>query len=64
MPNQSDLTQRVRVPVYTDAWMMGDTHGNVMRVTRDKKTGDEIAHVMMDKSNKVKRFRLLDCEAV
>ena len=52
--------QRVQVPAYTDAWMMGDRFGNVVKVTKAK-NGDEIAHVLMDVSNKVKRFRLLDC---
>lgn len=63
----TDLVQRVQVPAYTDAWMMGDRYGNVVRVTKGKKgehKGEEIAHVLMDKSNKVKRFLLLDCQPV
>jgi len=58
------MAERVQIPVYTDRWMMGDRFGEIVKVTRSRKTGEEIAHVKLDKSGKVFRFRLIDCEPV
>jgi len=61
---------RVMIPVYTDRWMMGDTHGDVVKVTKTRKVngnypiGTEIAHVKLDKSGKTMRYLLDDCTEV
>jgi hypothetical protein len=46
--------KRVQLHPSTDAWMMGDRYGQVQRVTKGKH-GYDIAHVLMDRSNKVRR---------
>jgi hypothetical protein len=56
--------KRVQVPVYTDAWMMGDRFGKVMRVSVHRNTFKFIAHVMLDKSNRTIKFVADDCEVV
>ena len=56
--------KRVQIPVYTDRWMMGDRFGKVMRVSHQHATGKEIAHVMLDKSNRTLQFIADDCEVV
>jgi len=63
--------ERLQVPAYTDAWMMGDRFGELVKVTKrhykapsGHEYGREIAHVLMDKSGKVKRFILDDCTPV
>lgn len=45
---------RVKVHPATDAFMQGDVYGNVQRSTQVK--GREIVHVLMDRSNKVRKF--------
>jgi hypothetical protein len=64
---------RVQIPPYTDRWMMGDRYGEVLKVTkrseryvgvpsnRPKQAVYEIAHVLLDKSGKVRKFVLDDC---
>ncbi len=48
---------RVKVHPATDAFMQGDVYGNVQRSTESRKVkGREIVHVLMDRSNKVRRF--------
>jgi hypothetical protein len=71
--------KRVQIPAYTDRWMMGDRFGAVLKVTNARAnvrarllTQDprrysgplEIAHVLLDKSNKVVRVILADCTEV
>jgi hypothetical protein len=73
------LTTRVQIPAYTDMWMRGDRFGNVIKVAKAKAgvrarlltedprrySGDiEIAHVLLDKSNKVVKVVLADCEVL
>lgn len=72
------MITRVQIPAYTDHWMRGDRFGNIIKVTRKRKRGVgdkrdwlpaykpfiEIAHVLLDKSNKVVRVILADCEVV
>ena len=41
---------RVQVPVWSDAWMMGDRFGEVVKTERG------FVFVLMDKSSRVKRF--------
>ena len=55
---------RVQIPVHTDRWMMGDRYGTLLRVTKDRRSGVEIAHVKLDKSGKVMKFIYSDCEDV
>ena len=70
---------RVQIPAYTDRWMMGDRYGEVVRISRskprhavraalltlDKHNAErEIAHVKLDKSGKVTRVILADCEVI
>jgi hypothetical protein len=71
---------RVQIPAYTDRWMMGDRYGEVVRITRNKPANAvraalltrerwptayrEIAHVRLDKSGKVTRVILADCEVI
>ncbi len=38
------MDKRVQIPAYTDRWMMGDRYGVVQRVTRGKKTDNELGH--------------------
>lgn len=52
--------QRVQLPAYTDAWMQGDRFGDVVKVTKNK-AGEEIAHVLCDRSNKVRKVIFADC---
>jgi hypothetical protein len=64
----SDHVTRVQIPVYEDRWMMGDRYGTVVKITVEY-PGDparryEVAHVLLDKSNKVRQFVLADCEVV
>jgi hypothetical protein len=70
--------ERVQIPAYTDRWMMGDRYGEIVKITKSRKnfppralvsadqhgTYIEIAHVKLDKSNKVLRFILADCMPV
>jgi hypothetical protein len=72
--------QRVQIPAYTDFWMMGDRFGEVVKVTRsraanagvraalltsaDKHKGVEIAHVKLDRSGRIVRVILADCEVM
>lgn len=63
------MTERVQIPAYTDRWMMGDRYGEIVKVTRGKvkdRWGDlpEIAHVKLDKSGKIVRVILNDCEVL
>jgi len=68
---------RVQIPAYTDRWMMGDRFGDVVKVTRKyerhngkhghlvvKRTGDEVAHVRLDKSGKTVKVIFADCTVV
>lgn len=62
---------RVQIPPYTDRWMMGDRYGLVVKITKSRKrklpTGyveREVAHVLLDISNKVVRVLLDDCTVV
>ena len=54
--------RRVQIPAYTDRWMMGDRFGELIKITR--KNGEKIAHVRLDKSSKIVRVVLADCEIV
>jgi hypothetical protein len=74
----SQTITRVQIPAYTDRWMMGDRYGNVVktgftRMLKRNRNGKtikgqweriEIAHVLLDKSNKVVRVVLADCTLV
>ena len=64
---------RVQIPAYTDRWMMGDRFGEIVKTSRKAlaKPGIanafvvvEIAHVKLDKSGKVTRVILADCEVI
>jgi hypothetical protein len=69
---------RVQIPTYTDRWMMGDRFGTIEKtsVSRPKHavraalpTGAsrydrEVAHVRLDKSGKLIRVILADCEVL
>jgi len=62
-------TQRVQIPAYTDRWMMGDRFGEIVKVTKNRKSmaakvGEEIAHVKLDKSGKTVKVILDDCTVV
>lgn len=73
--NTMTLTTRIQIPAYTDRFMMGDSYGNIVKteVIPPKKLGVgrykkfafsdhvEIAHVLLDKSNKVVKVILADC---
>ena len=41
---------RIQLPPHTDAWMMGDRYGTVVKV------GRSIIHVKMDRSGRVRWF--------
>lgn len=70
------MTNRVQIPAYTDRWMMGDRYGEVVKISKQRKAhasivrerhreaGAEIAHVKLDKSGKVMKFLLNDCEYI
>ena len=64
------MTNRVRIPAYTDRFMMGDAYGEIVKTTVSKKLKDryndpvEIAHVKLDKSGKTLKFVLADCTEV
>jgi hypothetical protein len=73
------MSERVQIPAYTDAWMMGDRYGDVVKVTKqrrnfpigcksisadDKGTYVEVAHVLCDKSGKVRKVIYDDCTPV
>lgn len=45
---------RMKVHPATDAFMQGDVYGSVQRSTQVK--GRKIVHVLMDRSNKVRKF--------
>jgi hypothetical protein len=67
---------RVQIPAYTTAWMKGDRFGNVVKVTRHseryvgvpshrpKHDTYELAHVLLDKSNRLVKVILADCEVL
>jgi len=69
---------RVQIPAYTDRWMMGDRFGEIEKIStlRPKHavraallTGAspydrEVAHVRLDKSRKLVRVILADCEVL
>jgi hypothetical protein len=60
---------RVQIPAYTDRWMRGDRYGNVVKTTRRVRLHtngeiEEVAHVLLDESNKVVRVILADCEII
>ena len=70
---------RVQIPAYTDRWMMGDRFGELIKVTMQKRgavdvrarllTHDRygeirVGHVRLDKSGRVVRVILDDCEVV
>jgi len=66
-------TQRVQIPAYTDRWMMGDRYGEIVKITKRWKHREdtpgkvdifEVAHVKLDKSDKVVRVILADCEVI
>jgi fructose 1,6-bisphosphatase len=67
----TEMTERVQIPVYTDRWMRGDRYGEVVKVeTRtarvvSKPGGQtierEIAYVKLDKSGKTIRVIYSDC---
>ena len=59
----NDLVKRFQVPAYSDCWMRGDRFGNLARVTIGK-TGQQIAHILLDKSDKIRKFLLDDCQEV
>jgi len=74
--DNNSLTTRVQIPAYTDMWMRGDRFGNIVKITKAKPnvrarlltedprrySGEiEIAHVLLDKSNKVVKVILADC---
>jgi len=64
------MTRRVRIPAYTDRFMMGDAYGDVVKITRrpdpyrEPHDPVEIAHVKLDKSGKTMKFILEDCTEV
>lgn len=68
MNDNTPRKERLQVPAYTDAWMMGDRYGELVKVTtrkaREGMEAYEVAHVLMDKSRKVKRFLLNDCTPI
>ena len=43
------IGQRVELHPATDAWMMGDRYGEVVKITR------QYVHVKMDRSGKIRR---------
>ena len=58
---------RVQIPAYTDRWMMGDCYGVVVGtyvMEEGEHEGEEIVRVKLDKSGKVVRVVLGDCEEV
>lgn len=62
------MIRRVQIPAYTDRWAMGDRFGEVIDIRwASPKKGEEktnIAHVKLDKSNKIVRVILDDCTVV
>jgi hypothetical protein len=69
------IGRRVQVPAWTDAWMMGDRYGTVVKVTElpgrlvgtprvPFERARQIAHVKLDKSGRTKKFRSMDLEEV
>jgi hypothetical protein len=59
----NQLLPRVQVPASSDAWMRGDRYGNLLKVTNYGEP-NAVAHVLLDKSNKVQKFLLCDCVKV
>ena len=59
---------RVQIPCYTDRWMKGDRFGEIVKVIKTnvpvEGTFRDVAHVKMDKSGKIARVLLEDCEVV
>jgi hypothetical protein len=71
---------RVQIPAYTDRWMMGDRFGEVVKTSRrhirtvgiraalltnNRHTSEvEIAYVKLDKSGKLVRVILDDCQEI
>jgi len=66
---------RVRIPAYVDRQMMSERTGEVVKVSRRRRSGVlatltgkrdpvEIAHVKLDISGQTVRVILSDCEAV
>jgi len=66
---------RVQIRAYTDRWMMGDGFGEIVKVTKGRKSTlatlgqaaydrEAVAHVKLDTSGKTLRFVLDDCTIV
>lgn len=67
------MVTRVQIPAYCDRWMMGDRFGEIVKITkahrakrRDPRETEEyeVAHVKLDKSGKIARVVLDDCDPV
>lgn len=57
---------RVQIPAYTDRWMQGDRYGEVIKVTKLRRSPlstARVAHVKLD-SGKTIRVILDDCTEV
>ena len=60
---------RVEIPAYTDAWMRGDRYGEIIQTFRHwqmKRQGmsKPVVHVKLDKSGKIVRLPIDDCEVI
>jgi hypothetical protein len=68
--NAPTAPTRVQIPACTDRSMTDDRYGDLIRIVKQRARNDaksisvEIAHVRLDKSGKVMRFILADCEIV
>jgi hypothetical protein len=65
---QQESAMRVQIPDYTERWMRGDRYGEVVKVVKTSVpiagTFRDVAHVRLDKSGKITRVLLDDCEVV
>jgi hypothetical protein len=60
---------RVQVPAYTDAWMMGDRYGEVVKTTRRRVSQArdwwKLVHwIRLDKSGRTIRVLADDCTVI
>ena len=57
---------RVQIPPYTDRWMMGDRYGDITRIDSIQVDGKAVdrASVRLDKSGKIVRVILDDCQVI
>jgi len=68
------IGKRVQIPVWSDTWMQGDRYGTIVSLTRmrlrhkapgdDPQKGALIVRVKLDKSGKIRPWRVSDLEVI